>query len=290
MSDAPFHQITIVGVGLLGGSLGLAAKKYKLADTITGVGRNPDRLSKAQQLGAIDSFTLDLEEGCKTADLIILGQPIQAIIASLDAVARAAPNHAIVTDLGSTKSSIVAKAEQCFNKGASFVGSHPMAGSHKTTAEFASADLFVNACSYVAATSATPLPALGRIVNFWKALGARPVIIHPERHDQLVAAISHVPHLIAAALALTAAQIPDDTNFVKLIAGKGFLDTTRVAQGDPVMWTEICLDNHQNISHWLNVLSHNLNSMALHIASGDDSALRDLLAIARDFRQSLEQE
>jgi prephenate dehydrogenase len=290
MADVQFHQITIIGVGLLGGSVGLAAKKSKLANTVVGVGRRPERLRKAQELGAIDSFMLDLEAGCKNADLIILAQPVSTIIATLDRVAHAAKDGAIVTDLGSTKSSIVGKAHRCFNKGAAFVGSHPMAGSHKVGVEFASGDLFANACCFVTATDATPLNALGRIVNLWKAVGARPVVIHPERHDDLVAVISHLPHLVAAALALTAKDIPDDLNFVKLIAGKGFRDTSRIAQGDPEMWTEICLDNRKAISHWLSAVIHNLNAIALSMGSGDDTALRETLAAACDLRQSLEQE
>ncbi len=286
----PFLQkLAIVGVGLLGGSIGLAARERHLAGSILGIGRSEDSLQQAQQVGAIDEYTLDLVSGVADADFVVLCTPVRHIAQILPTVMAHVKAGAIVTDVGSTKTTIVNVGEDA---GASsqgiFIGSHPMAGSEKSGVLHAQARLFEGTNCFITPTAKTPLPALATVAAWWRALGCRLAIARPERHDALVASISHLPHLVAVALVRTVAGTQEDLNLIKGIIGNGFRDTTRIASGSAQMWEDICAENIQQISATIAAFQQNLEELiAAH--SDPDGALRRELLAASEFRKSLDE-
>lgn len=286
----PFQTIAIVGVGLIGGSVGLAVRKQKLAKRIIGIGRKPATLRKAKSLGAVTETTTDLAKGVADADLIIIGTPVDWVVEFTRQVAEHAPAGAIITDVGSTKDAIVAGCEQAvaevnkvrgLRKPIAFVGSHPMAGSEKAGVEFAVADLFRKRTVIVTPTAATPPAALRSIRTFWKKLGAKLVSLSPAEHDEAVAAISHLPHLLASALA---ADTPADC--LPLIAG-GWLDTTRIAAGNIDLWEQILLANRVHTLQALSRFEKVLSAFRTALEQNDPQRLRELLQAGKQRRDSV---
>jgi prephenate dehydrogenase len=260
-------RLSIIGVGLLGGSLGLAVKKTVKDCRIIGCGHRTESLKKALELGAIDEFMTDPAAAVEGADFVILATPVGLFESVLSQISPALKDGAIVTDVGSTKRSVVALAERLLPETVQFVGSHPMAGSEKRGVEFARADLFEGSVCIVTPGEQThgggvgiwegeapaephfregaarqePRPpesnAVDTIERFWQSLGMRIIRMSPAEHDRRVAMISHLPHAVAAALV----AIQDQTTLA--LAGKGFTDATRIAAGDGVLWRDIFLDN-----------------------------------------------
>lgn len=285
-----YDQVTIIGVGLLGGSLGMALRHRGLAQRIVGVGRSVERLALARSLGAIDSATTDLSEGVAKADLVVCCSPVQHIINSLPALGRAMRPGALVTDVGSTKQAIVGAAGVLAQHGVDFVGAHPMAGSDRSGVGYAVADLYEDATVFIAVTEETPRGRVAELAALWRAVGARVVLIHPGRHDQLVAAISHLPHLLAVAAVRTVAGVHEDENVLRWVIGNGFRDTTRVAQGSVEMWQDICATNAAAIIGALDAFLENLREIRAGIASGNARVLAEILDEARRFRTQLNPE
>lgn len=286
MAVVQFDRIAIVGVGLLGGSIGLAAKQKHLCAEVVGFGRVNSSLEEAQRMGAIDRWSLNLRESVAGADLIILCTPVRHILSILPEVCEAAKAGAIITDVGSTKNTIVCRGEELARRGAKvFVGSHPMAGSEKTGVRHARADLFHNSTCFVTKTAQTDLRAFGAVCTFWRALEARVVLVRPDRHDKLVSLVSHLPHLVAVALVQTVASFNEDKNLIKGIIGNGFRDSTRIAAGHAQMWEEICSENHGEIQGaretFENALSELMRSCCGN--AGEMSALLDTARIYREF-------
>jgi prephenate dehydrogenase len=285
--------LAIYGVGLLGGSLGLAVKARGMARRVIGIGRSLERLEKAVALGAIDEATTDLAAGCAAADWVILASTVSHIISLLPSVAAACRPDAIVTDVGSTKATIVAEAERVFAgsdgsvRGPVFVGSHPMTGGEQSGVQHASADLFEDACCIVTPTDRTEEPAAIRVSEFWRALGGRVVRLDPGRHDELIAAVSHVPHLSAVGLLLFASELGEDPDLLASLLGNGFRDTTRIAAGPPDVWREICLENRGPIADHLDRLVAQLRALEAAVRAGDADVLTERLARAREFRKRL---
>jgi len=283
------NTLAIYGVGLLGGSVGMAVRKRGLARRVVGIGRSVERLSRALEMGAIDEMTTDLEEGCAGADLVVLASPVSNIIGVLPRVAETCKPGAIVTDVGSTKATIVARAERVFPRdgGPLFVGSHPMAGGEQSGVLFASADLFENASCIVTPTAATDPGAVEQVERFWRALGGRVVRLDPERHDRIVSAVSHLPHLAAVGVLLTAAEIDEDAEMLSKIVAGGFRDTTRVAASPAGLWRDICLENRDVIAEGLDRLAECLHHLASDIRTGEAEAIFEKLRQAREFRKRL---
>lgn len=284
-----FDRITIVGVGLLGGSLGLAARERRLCREVIGFGRSQAALEEALRLEAIDRYDMNLESSVAEADLVVLCTPVRHILETLPAVMAAAKPGAIITDVGSTKTSIVQAGEAAQREGgAVFVGSHPMAGSEKSGVRYARPDLFAEATCFVTKTGTTDQKAFGRICLLWQALHSRIVVARPERHDSLVAKVSHLPHLLAVALMAAIEECAEDKNLVKGIIGNGFRDMTRLAGGDSRMWVDICGENVAAIQEARRCFETALARVMDTAASGGEP-LRDLLEETNDARQSLEQ-
>jgi prephenate dehydrogenase len=237
----PFDRVSILGVGLLGGSLGLALKSRLSSSNVIGYGHRRASLNSALEIGAIDEAYDGAAEAVRGADLVVLCTPVGILIDMLRQIGPALKAGAVVTDVGSTKRSVVRAAEEVLAEVAHFVGSHPMAGSEKRGVEFARADLFENATCIVTPTNQTNAAALSEVEGFWRLLGMRVVRLAPDEHDRHLAAVSHLPHAVAAALVAMQAEgaLP--------LAGKGFLDATRIAGGDGGLWRDILIDNADNL-------------------------------------------
>ncbi len=278
----PFRQLTIVGVGLIGGSVGLGAKARGLAERVVGVGRDERTLARAQADGAIDTFTTNLADGVKAADLVVVCTPVDRVASDVLAAATAAPPRAVITDVGSTKGNVVGElAGKLPPAGAMFVGSHPLAGSEKRGSANALPDLFVNRVVVVTPTAESDMEAVAVVELFWSRLGARIIRMDPHEHDTALAMTSHLPHAAAGGLA---AVTPAE--WLPLTAG-GFRDTTRIAAGDPDLWAAIFLANRDAVLAAVDRFAEQMAEFRGRLESGDRAGLIHWLATGKRVRDSL---
>jgi prephenate dehydrogenase len=273
-----FKRLSILGVGLLGGSIGLAVKNLTSGGEVIGYGHRPATLDAAVQSGAIDRGTTSAAEAVNDADLVILCTPVGLFRPLLQEIAGSLKAGAIVTDVGSTKRSVVALAGELLPAGVHFVGSHPMAGSEKRGVAFARADLFTGALCILTPTDRTNPGALAKVENFWSALGMRTKRLSPNDHDRLVSDISHLPHALAASL------VAMQSDEALELAGKGFQDTTRVAAGDAGLWRDILLDNADCVKSSIARLRVQLDELEERLDPKQGQALFDWLQSAADKR------
>jgi len=276
-----YPQVAIIGVGLIGGSIGLGLKQRGLADKIIGVGRRQESLDRALACGAIDNATLELEAGVSNADVVIVATPVARVTEDIRQVLKLAPTSAWVTDVASTKASICAAFEADPSESDRFVGSHPLAGDHRSGPEHARADLFVNKTVVLTPTTSTPAAIVTLAQAFWEAIGARVVQMPPADHDSALATTSHLPHLIASALAFNTPEkwLP--------LAATGWADTTRIAAADPDLWTQIFLDNQTDVVATLDNLILQLQSIRSDLATADNDAILKFLQQAKRTRDAL---
>jgi prephenate dehydrogenase len=279
------QRLAIVGVGLLGGSVAKAARGGDLAHEIVGVGRDEARLGAALRDGTLDRATTDLEAGVRDADFVLLALPVLGIEALLPRVWRAAADGVTVTDVGSTKTAIVRRADElAAGRALAFVGSHPMAGSEQSGYGVARADLFRAATVIVTPTDRTEPHAVKAVAEFWEAMGARVSALDPETHDAAVAAISHLPHLVAYALVDGVARFEPAALD---LAARGFKDTTRIAASDPDVWAEIFLANRVPLAASLTTFRRALAELEQAIAHGPAAELRAALARIKAAREAI---
>ena len=275
------HVLTIVGVGLIGGSIGLAARRRGLVPRVRGVGRNQASLDRARALGAIDETFLDLDRAVAGADLVVFCTPVDRIAAqALEAAPHCSPG-AVLTDAGSTKATIIHAVEGKLPAGVTFVGSHPLAGSEKRGPEAADVNLFQDRWTVLTPTETTDSAALGRVAAFWHGLGSRTRIMSPEDHDRALALTSHLPHLVASALA---GLLPNEW---RELTASGFRDTTRTAAGDPALWSAIFDHNRPALLAALSRLEDRLREFHAALVTADHVAVFDLLAHAKEVRDAL---
>jgi prephenate dehydrogenase len=232
--------VCIVGVGLLGSSIGLALRQRGLAQRVVGVGTHRGRLTVAQRLGAIDQGTCELTEGVAAADLVVGCTPVLRLPELLVAAARAAPSDCLLTDVGSTKERLVATVEERIG-GDRFLGAHPLAGGNSSGPESGRADLFEGRQVILTPTPNTGSDCRRQVERFWRDLGGEIRVMSAAEHDAAVAITSHLPHLVASALATATPE-----SLLPLVAA-GWLDTTRVAAGEPEMWRQILAENRQHV-------------------------------------------
>jgi prephenate dehydrogenase len=270
-----FETVAIVGVGLIGGSVGLALRDRGVAKRIVGIGRKPSSLDVALARGAVDAVTTDLSDGVEAADLVIIATPVARIVDAARAVAALRPKT-LTTDVGSTKAEIVASLN-----GTRFVGSHPMAGDHKAGCEHARADLFEDRLVLVTPTEESEPEDVSRITSLWIALGANVHAVEPDEHDEIVAAVSHVPHLAAAALAVTT-----PTELV-CYTGQGWRDATRIAAGHPELWLEIAVSNRRNIARQLATFEHAVAELRRALEQEKYEAIQEILQEAKQKRDAV---
>ena len=281
-----FQKITLVGVGLLGGSLGFVIQKERLANRVVGYVRRKASVSEARKLHAVQEATRNLQAAVSDADLVILCTPLAQMRTLVLEMAPALKRGSIVTDVGSVKASVVRELEKPIAlAGAHFVGSHPMAGSEKTGMAAAHADLFVNALCVVTPTRSTNAAALRRVEQFWQSVGSRVLRLSPPVHDLLVSRSSHLPHLLAATLTNLVLDPARPPALADLCA-TGFRDTTRVASGSPEMWRDIAMANRRNIVSALDAFAQEAARLRRALGSGDQKWLARWLEQARQRREN----
>lgn len=284
-----FERVAILGVGLIGGSIGMALRSAGAASTVVGCSRTESRLCEAQRQGAIDFYTTDPLAAVDGADLVVLCMPVASIPASACAIAPALRHDAIVTDVGSAKACIVAALEESLDGRGQFVGGHPMAGSARQGVRYARADLFHGATYFVTPTGRTPPRATETVTSLARQLGARPVHLPPADHDRVVAAISHLPHVVASGLASLVPELCGAFADVALEAAAGsFADGTRVAGSDPSLWAEILVQNRAEVLRALAGLRARLADFESALAAGDEAATRELFGLGTEVRRRFE--
>ena len=285
--DTIFDKVSIIGLGLIGGSWGLALKKYGLAVRRTGFGR-ASTIARALAVDAVDEGTDDLGKAVRDADLIILAAPVGAILDCIPRLKDVASSQALVTDVGSTKRLICERAQETFVDELLFLGGHPLAGKERAGVENADAKLFTNA-RYVL----TPLeeghledPRIKAFVSLVTAIGARPHIMDAASHDRALAFLSHLPQLLSSALASLIAEESLEERLPVELAASGFRDVTRLAESPYSVWRDICLTNIENIQQALEALVEKLEFMKRHLS---DHELEREFQQASKLRQKLRQ-
>lgn len=277
-------RLSILGVGLLGGSIGLAVRSMLKSCRVVGYAHRAATLRAALDLGAIDDGYDDPAAVVRGSDLVILCTPVGMLSDLLDRIAPGLESGAIVTDVGSTKRSIVAHGGKLLPAGdgsARFVGSHPMAGSEKRGVQYAQADLFRDALCITTPDESTDADALTQVESFWRLLGMRTRRLSPEDHDRLIADISHLPHAVAAAL------VGMQADEALGLCGRGFLDATRIAAGDGGLWRDILLDNRDNLRASVRRLQTALEGLLGRLESGDFEGVATWLDEAAERRRQL---
>ena len=272
--------MTIIGVGLLGGSAGLAIKAHDPSIRVAGVGRRRSSLDQALKAGAIDTAHLDPAEVAGESDLVLLATPVGAFEKHLRAIAGILRKSAMVTDVGSTKTRVVRSGERVLGKGGPFVGSHPMAGSEHKGVGFARADLFAGATCIVTPTVHTAPSLTRRVEQFWSEMGMQTVRMTPTAHDRAMAKVSHLPHVVAGLMMMLAGK--DDLR----VAATGFRDATRLAGGDPEMWRDIFITNRKAILSGIDAFDESLMQFRDLLELADAPGLEKFLADAKRRRDS----
>jgi prephenate dehydrogenase len=281
-----WNCLTIVGVGLIGGSVGLAARARGVAKMVVGTGSRPATLETARSLGAITDIETEPARAVAEAELVVICAPVDHIVEQARRLAPHCKSGALITDAGSTKGQIVAELEQAaaqptWGANARFVGSHPLAGNEKQGPRHAAADLFAGRTVVVTPTSSSRGEDVTAVSDFWTSLGAHVVQMPADEHDRALAATSHLPHLLAAAIAGSTPQ-----RYVTLTAG-GWQDTTRIAAGDPALWRQIMLANRAHLTDALDRLLVLLGQWREALARGDAATMERLLAEAKHIRDAV---
>lgn len=285
-----FKQMTIIGVGLIGGSLGMIVRREGLADTVVGVGRRIDNLKTAVDVGAIDRYVSDPRDGVRDADLVILATPVDTYAQHLTHWGSLLQPRTIVSDVGSVKGNLVIQAESRLPAQVRFVGAHPIAGKEKTGVAAGSVTLFQGARCIVTPTPRTDPEALRMITELWERTGSTVLSMDPFLHDRILGAVSHLPHVAAFALVNALAEVRDrmapDLD-LRLHSGGGLRDTTRIAASSPEMWRDICLWNRDNLVQLIEVYERHLRQLKDLIQSGDGPGLEKEMEQAKMIREQL---
>jgi len=280
------ERIAIIGLGLIGGSIGLALKQANLTDIeIIGTARSRDTVQRAKKRGAIDAIAHTPEDAARGARLVIIASPIMTIPLIMDEIAPALPDGAIVTDVASTKGQVMRWAREKLPGHAHFVGGHPMAGKESTGIDAAEADLFHGKPWVVVPSVDAPESAVSTVVSLARAVGARPLFMDADEHDSYVAAISHLPLTLASALfslAFSSEAWPEMAG----LASSGFRDTTRLASGSPEMAHDIVVTNRENVLHWLDRMQAELARFREAIASGESERIVEAFTRAQIERDN----
>jgi cyclohexadieny/prephenate dehydrogenase len=282
-----FEQITILAPGLLGASLGMALRRTRPALRIQVWARRPETRAACQSAAWCDAAFGDAAAACAGSGCVVLCPPVDAMPGLMTAISPALAPGTLVTDVGSTKDAICREAAARLPAHALFVGSHPMAGSEKGGMDHAHAGLFNGHACLITPTPATPPAAIVAVRALWQDIGMRVSVVSPAEHDQIVAHISHLPHMLASLLSHQLAACPAEwAGF----AGNGLRDTTRVAGGSPDLWLAILQQNQHQIHTAVAAFSAGLQQFQSALAAGDWPALRAMLASGRDYRLALESE
>ncbi len=282
-----FNGVAIVGVGLIGGSLALSARQKGIFNHIVGIGRSPENLRKAKDLNVVDEFTLNLDEGVKNAELVIIATPVCDIIPIIKKVLPALKKGAIITDVGSVKNEIMIETDKLSFPGVFFVGSHPIAGTENSGVEAAFPDLFLERKCILTPSEKTDPSALEKIKNLWISVGSEVFFMDSEPHDQILGAVSHLPHMIAFALVNYLHAISHEKESIFKFSGGGLKDFTRIAASHPIMWKDIALMNKGNLLNLMEGFQKTLEELKELINRGDGDELVRKFEESRRIRRGL---
>ncbi len=282
------NKLTIIGVGLIGGSLARALRAKGEVGEIVGVGRGAPNLRRAVELGVIDRYTHDPVAGVEGADMVFLSIPVCSIAAMTERIAPALAAGCIVTDGGSVKGKIVAACEPLMQPGTHFVGGHPIAGTEKSGVDASFATLYQGRRCIITPTPNTDSAALDRVSRMWECTGAEVVLMDTAKHDRVVAAISHLPHMVAYALVNAVGDYDRfDESILKYSAG-GFKDFTRIASSDPVMWRDIAMMNREGVLELMDFFTGYLAELRTFVEKSDARGLEDFFARSKKKRDAIQ--
>jgi prephenate dehydrogenase len=274
-------KLAVIGVGLIGGSCALALKQAKAVTKVVGVGRNSANLKLALERGIVDSIAPDPATAARDADLVLISTPVAQFPSVFSALKE---TKALITDGGSTKRDVITAARKALGKGiARFVPAHPIAGAEKSGAAAASAELFRGKRVVLTPLRENSKESISKVEAIWSACGARVSRMDPEEHDAVLAAVSHLPHVLAYALVHDVCKRNNSAQLFSFAAG-GFRDFTRIASSHPEMWRDICLANRDALLQELKQYANELGTIRKLIAKGDGAALEKLFTAARDAR------
>ena len=274
-------NVAIVGVGLIGGSIGMALRQRGLADSVIGIGRRQVSLRIARRVGAVTHTTVDLAKGVAGAELVIVCTPAGQIVEHVRQAAAACAEGTLITDTGSVKQAIVAALDGQLPRSCRFLGSHPIAGSEKGGPSHARANLFEGRVAVLTPTRNTRAEDFDLLEEFWQGLGSVVVQMPAEEHDRALAVTSHLPHMAAAALAVTVSEP------CFRLAGGGLLDATRMAGGDPGLWQQVLLMNRGNVLTALEQFGAQLAALHAAIRDQNEAELKRYLTTAKKNRDAL---
>lgn len=288
MSDSHFKKIALIGIGLIGSSIARVVRQKGLADHIAIATRSEETLNRAKELNLGDSYSIDNAEIVKDADLVIISVPVGASGAVAHSIHDALKPGAIVSDVGSTKTSVVAQMKPELPDNIYFIPGHPIAGTEYSGPDAGFAELFINRWCILTPLPDTDEDALKKLSDFWQACGSKVDKMDPEHHDLVLAIVSHLPHIIAYNIVGTASDLEKVTNSeVIAYSASGFRDFTRLAASDPTMWRDVCLHNRDAILEMLGRFSEDLASLQRAIRWGDGDALFELFTRTRAVRRGI---
>jgi prephenate dehydrogenase len=281
------ERLAIIGVGMIGASLALALRQARAVKHVVGCGRNQLNLQKGVDLGVIDSYTASIAEAASSADVVVLATPLGAMKQVFEQIADIISEHTVITDTGSAKESVIKVAQTALgDKISQFVPGHPIAGAEKSGVEAGLADLYQNRRVILTPLESTDPEAVAKIESMWQACGASIEYLGVEHHDKVLAATSHLPHMLAYGLVNYLSSLNDHDEIFKYAAG-GFRDFTRIASSDPVMWRDVCIANGEALLTLIEGYKNELDQVSVAIRDGDQDRLLELFGKAKSERDSL---
>jgi cyclohexadieny/prephenate dehydrogenase len=288
MGKVIYNKIALIGIGLIGSSLARIIRREGLAEHISISSRRAETLKRAEELGLGDSYSVSMADAVKDADVVIVSVPVGSSGAVAEAIAVHLKPGAVVTDVGSTKASVIAQILPHIPAGVHFIPGHPLAGTEKSGPDAGFADLFQNRWCILTPPDGTDAAEITKLTRFWEACGSHVDTMDPEHHDKVLAIVSHLPHLIAYNIVGTAddLELVTESEVIKYSA-TGFRDFTRLAASDPEMWRDVCLHNREAILEMLARFSEDLASLQRLIRWGDGEALFNLFTRTRGIRKSI---
>ncbi len=277
-------RLAVIGVGLIGGSFARALRAAGKVDSVIGCGRNAQNLKHGVELGVLDEWTTDVAEAVRGADLVFVAVPLGAMRSVFEAMRDHLGEQAILTDAGSAKASVVADCEAAFGRlPTGFVPGHPIAGTEHSGVESSFADLYNNRRVILTPLESSSESALTQVKQFWQACGAQVSTMSVAHHDEVLAATSHLPHMLAFGLVDALANRPDGEEVFRYAAG-GFRDFTRIASSNPAMWRDICVSNRVALSQMLSSFADEMQSLAAAIEEADGEQLFEIFQRAKTAR------
>ncbi len=284
MREPSFSKITVIGVGLIGGSFAKGLKEAGVAKTVFGFGHNESNLKKAVALGIVDAYSTDIEAAVQDSDLILLSVPLGVMKSLLLQMKPYLKEGVIITDAGSAKGSVIAAVESVFGTvPANFVPGHPIAGKERSGVEAAEASLFIDHRVILTPLETTSIEAIQQVTQLWQVLGANVESMSAQQHDEIFAATSHLPHLLAFSLVDMLNEHQELGNVFPYTAG-GFRDFTRIASSDAIMWRDISIENSTAIVKWLKQYQSKITALTEMVENRDSEALQQLFVNAKQAR------